>query len=245
MLSVLFRRHLQTPFGLPSLQGRLREMDAKLTALSGELFGVPESVPEIDWSEYDDVQDKDAVQAIKRDYESKDYSAAGDGGDDNVSAMNATFELALQRTTENAKISEQEITRLKEELRQAKAEKSEVHNWTLEDYCRRYPGLAEQLRHEYMEGYTLPTDAMDRLAESDLGEARKAFQAGAPPAPMDPGLPTTVGTFDVAKEQARLDAQLKKMFGDSPEYEALVKEIDAKLGLDVPAAATPAVAAKH
>jgi len=232
--------HLQSPFTLPSFQSRLRELDSKLSALRGELVGVPESIPEIEWAEFDDIEDKAAVEAIREEYEALKIPM---GEADNVADMNAALDTAIQRTTENAKISEEEVARLRLELAAAKKEKVDVHNWTLEDYCRRYPGLAEQLRHEYMEGYTLPTDAMDRLGESDLSEWRKSFQAGAPPMSVDPNLPTAVGEFDLNKEREKLDAQIKKMFGDSPDFELLVHEVDAKLGVDAHAAA--GAVAKH
>ena len=112
----------------------------------------------------------------------------------------------------------------KAELKAAEKEKAEIHEWHFHDYLRRYPGLAEQMRAEYMEGWQLPPESLERLTDSDVSELKRQVRNGGRLS-SDEDIPTRVGDYDFEAELKKTEEFARKMLGDSPQ----LKDIQAQI----------------
>jgi len=214
----------------------MKGIEQSLQSMKAELVGVPDKIERINWSEWEEkIDDKAAVDQIKTSYESLKIDTAKSGGVD-IAETNAQLDKAINKTNESEKVISELLTQYKAELVQAKKEKKDIHTWHFHDYLNRYPGLAEQMRQQYMDGYQLPSDAEDRLAESDVSEIRRQVKNGGRIV-VDDELPTHVGNFDYEVELKKTEEIAKKLYGDSPRWKEIqdqlaketqgVKKIDA------------------
>lgn len=124
----------------------------------------------------------------------------------------------ITKATHASNISTEELPKARAELAAAIEEKKSVHTWTIEDYYRRYPGLEEQLRAEFMNGDYLLTDTQEKLEATDFAEVRKAFRAGLP-LPLPDVHATHVGDLSIKGEYQKVEAMLDKMYSGLPLYE--------------------------
>lgn len=194
----------------------MKELDNKFSGMKTEMFGVPDKVEPIDWDSFEKgITNKALFQQIKKEYETLQYP---DIKGEDLTKINADLDFAILKSSGAAAVSREEIPKLEAKLKDALAEKKAVHTWSLEDYYRRYPGLEEQMREEFMNADYLPTDAEDRLEAIDVNEARKQFRLGND-LELPEGLPTRVGDFDFAEETKKVDALLERMFGGSKQFE--------------------------
>lgn len=209
---------LVTPLTSPTFIARMKELDNKFSGMKAEMFGVSSEVAPIDWASYEKgINNKALFQAIKKEYETMVYP---DVKGEDLTKINADIDSAIAKASVAAEISRAELPKLKQQLADAIAEKKSVHTWTMEDYFRRYPGLEEQLREEYMQAEYLPSEAEERLEAMDVNEARKALKLGQP-IDLPEGLPTRVGDYSFVEEKQKVDAMLEKMFGGSKAFEAM------------------------
>jgi hypothetical protein len=116
------------------------------------------------------------------------------------------------------------LTGWRAELEAAKREKEEVHSWKFHDYLNRYPGLAEEVREEWMQGYQLPNDALERLAETDLRELSRQLKSGQP-VQLEPDIPLKVGEVSYEKELQQVEQNARKLLGDQPELQQVMDRI--------------------
>ena len=116
------------------------------------------------------------------------------------------------------------LTGWRAELEEAKREKEEVHNWKFHDYLNRYPGLAEEVREEWMQGYQLPNDALERLAETDLRELTRQLKSGQP-VQLEPDIPLKVGVVSYENELLQVEQLARKLLGDQPELQPVMDRI--------------------
>jgi hypothetical protein len=211
------RNKLVTPLTSPSFIARMKELDNKFVGMKAEMYGVADKVDPIDWESYErGITNKALFQQIKREYETMTFPEIK--GED-LTKINADLDFAIEKASGAAVISKQEIPKLEAQLKEAQAEKKAIHTWTMEDYFRRYPGLEEQLREEYMNAEYLPSDAEERLESQDVNEARKAFRLGTE-LPLPDELPKRIGDLDFEAENKKVDALLERMFGGSKQFEA-------------------------
>jgi len=209
---------LVTPLTNPAFIARMKELDNKFQSMKTEIFGVPEKIEAVDWSSFEkQIQNKALFQQIKKEYETMTFPAVK--GED-LSEINRALDTSIQKATVAAEISKQELPKLRALLQQAIQEKKDVHTWELDEYFRRYPGLEEQLREEYMNGEYLASDAEERLDALDIAEARKAFKTGAE-LPIPDGVPDQVGNYSAKDEAKQIESLLDKMYGGNAQYEAL------------------------
>jgi len=214
--------HLVTPYTSPEFVSRMKGIEQSLQAMKAELIGVPERVEAINWSEWEaKIEDKAAVEQIKSSYDSLKYEAAK--GTD-VAELTGQLDKAISKTGESEKLIGELLAQYKAELEAAKKEKVDIHNWHFHDYLNRYPGLAEQMREQYMQGYQLPSDAEDRLAESDVGEMRRQVKSGGRIV-VDDELPTRIGSWDYEEEVKKTEELAKKLYGDSPRYKEILDSL--------------------
>ena len=215
-------QHLVTPYTSPEFVNRMKGIEQSLQAMKAELVGVPDKIDSINWSEWEQkIEDKTAVDQIKSSYENLKYETAK--GTD-VADITNQLDKAISKTGESEKVIGELVSSYKTELAAAKKEKVDIHTWHFHDYLNRYPGLAEQMREQYMQGYQLPSDAEDRLAESDVGEMRRQVKSGGRIV-VDDELPTRIGSWDYEEEVKKTEELAKKLYGDSPRY----KEIQDQL----------------
>jgi len=218
-------QEFQNPLTPPSAINRFKAIDQYLNNLRAELVGVPTRIAPIEWEEWSNkIQDQDAVKSIQEQYEKLSFDQ-GDEGKSKSSSLAAKFDKLIARLNQNADLSREELVSLKEELSDAEKEKREIHDWSLNDWMINNPGLADQLRTEYMEGYQLPTDAQDRVAESDINEIRRLLRAGGKLA-VDAELPTKIGNYDALEDEKHTIELAKKMFGDSPHWKEVERIIE-------------------
>ena len=218
-------QHLVTPYTSAEFVDRMKGIEQSLQAMKAELVGVPDKIEPISWSDWEQkIDDKAAVGEIKSSYEQLKFEAAK--GTD-VTELTAGLDKAISKTSESEKVIGELLTAYKAELAAAKKEKVDIHNWHFHDYLARYPGLAEQMREQYMQGYQLPSDAEDRLAESDVGEMRRQVKAGGRIV-VDDELPTRIGDWDYEVEVKKVEELARKLYADSPRY----KEIQDQLQKD-------------
>ena len=215
-------QHLVTPYTSPEFVSRMKGVDASLQAMKAELIGVPDRVEPINWTEWEaKIEDKAAVEQIKSSYDNLKYDSAK-GSD--LSETTGQLDKAISKTGESEKVIGELLQQYKAELATAKKEKVDIHNWHFHDYLARYPGLAEQMREQYMQGYQLPSDAEDRLAESDVGEMRRVVKSGGRIV-VDDELPTRIGSWDYEEEVRKTEELAKQLYGDSPRYKEIVEQI--------------------
>ena len=208
-------QHLVTPYTSPEFIARMKGVEQSLQAMKSELVGVPERIEPINWAEWEQkIDDKAAVGEIKSSYDNLKYEAAK--GTD-VSEMTGQLDTAISRSGQSEKLIGELLVQYKAELAAAQKEKTDIHTWHFHDYLARYPGLAEQMREQYMQGYQLPSDAEDRLAESDVGEMRRQVKAGGRIV-VDDELPTRIGSWDYEEEMRKAEELAKKLYGDSPRW---------------------------
>lgn len=209
---------LVTPLTSPAFISRMKELDTKFGGMKTEMFGVADKVAPIDWAALEKgISNKALFAEIKKEYDNITFPKVE--GED-LSEINAALDSSIERATVAAEISRAELPKLRQQLADAQAEKHAVHNWTMDDYFRRYPGLEEQLREEYMRADYLPSDAEERMEQLDVNEARKALRSGAP-FELPEGLPNRVGDLNFDEERQKVDAMLDKMFGGAKAYEEL------------------------
>lgn len=209
---------LVTPLTSPAFISRMKELDAKFASMKSEMFGVSDTVAPIDWEALEKgISNKALFAQIRKEYESITFPKIE--GED-LTQINAALDASIERASAAAEISRAELPKLRAQLAEAQAEKHAVHNWTMDDYFRRYPGLEEQLREEYMRADYLPSDAEERMEQLDVQEALKALRTGAP-FELPEGLPNRVGDLNFDEERKKIDAMLDKMFGGAKAYEEL------------------------
>jgi len=218
---------LQSPWTHPGFISRMKDLEAKFLAMRNELKGVPKTIEPIDWAYWEqNISTPGVVASIRKEYESLKFAKAK--GQD-LTAINSQLDNAINRTNENAELSKQELTKLRTTLDNAKKEKVAVHSWKYEDYVARYPGLNVQLRTEYMNGYQLPTDAEDRLGETDINQLRTQFKNNQNSAlDLSEDIPKKVGDLDFETELKRVEELEKKMFGDNPLYQTYIADVKAQ-----------------
>jgi hypothetical protein len=186
----------------------------------------------------ENIDNKAVVESLRKEYESMKFE---DAKGEDLTKVNADLDVAIAKATGAADISREQLPKLQAELQAAIEEKRSVHNWTLEDFYARYPGLREQLREEYNQGEFLLSDAEERLEAQDVNEARKQFKAGAEIS-MPDDLPERVGDFSLQAELKKTDALLERMFGGSKQFEQLKQDARDK---EAKRAAAAAKAAHH
>ena len=120
------------------------------------------------------------------------------------------------------------VSTYKAELTAAQKEKRDIHGWHFHDYLRRYPGLAEQMRAEYMEGYQLPPESLERLTESDLSELKRQVKNGGRLS-SDEEIPTRVGDYDYEEELKKTEELARKLFGPPGDDNPQLKDIQAQI----------------
>lgn len=218
--------HLVTPYTAPDFIARMKSLDQSLAQMRAESFGAPETVEPIQWAEWEaKIDDKAQVRQIKESYTSFKPPT---GGDTSMAELDAQIERAIKASTQSKEVIDAELAKYREELARAKQEKPAVHNWHFHDYMNRYPGLAEQMRAQYMAGYQLPTDAEDRLQETDIGEFKKAVKAGSRVV-IDEELSIRVGDYDLNAELAKTEELVRKLFGESANFSAMQAEIQREI----------------
>ena len=217
-------QHLVSPYSSPDFSTRMRSVEQTLQAMKQELVNVPDKVEPIPWREWEEkIDDKGTVDSIRQSYDSLRFEQSATGGGD-VQSFNAELDKALTTGAQSEAAITQLLTAYKAELRQAQKEKEDIHSWHFHDYLNRYPGLAEQMRAEYMEGYQLPPESLERLTDSDISELRKQVRNGGRLS-SDEEIPTKVGDFDYEAELKKTEELAKKLFGDSPQ----LKDIQAQI----------------
>jgi len=227
-------QHLVTAYTSPEFVNRMKGIEQSLQAMKAELVGVPDRIEPINWSEWEQkIDDKTAVEQIKSSYDNLKYETAK--GTD-IADITSQLDTAISKTGESEKVIGEVLTSYKAELSAAKKEKVDIHSWHFHDYLARYPGLAEQMREQYMQGYQLPSDAEDRLAESDVSEMRRQVKSGGRIV-VDDELPTRIGSWDYDEEVKKVEQLAKSLYGDSPRYKEIqdqlrkeavvVKKVDA------------------
>jgi hypothetical protein len=193
----------------------MKELESKFTTMRSELKGVPKSIESIDWAYWEkQISDKNLLSQIRKDYESLSFPKPK--GQD-LSNINNKLDAAIKRTGENAEISKAELSRLRQELKAAEEEKSSVNSWNFYDYLARYPGLDEQLRKEWEEGYQLPTTAEERLKETDINQLRTQFKNNQTLNVDLSEVDTKVGSFDSQAEIKKIE-QLVRLHLDNTHY---------------------------
>lgn len=216
---------LVTPLTNPAFISRMKELDAKFVSMKTDMHGVPAAVEPIDWAQWEEsIDNKSLVASLRQEYESMKFDAVK--GED-LTKINADLDFSLQKARGAAAISREELPKLQAELAAAIEEKRTVHSWTLEDFYKRYPGLEQQLRDEYMNGEFLLSEAEERLEAQDVNEARKQFKSGAEIS-MPDDLPDRVGDYSAKAEMAKVNALLDRMYGGSKQYEQWKVEQKAK-----------------
>ena len=138
--------------------------------------------------------------------------------------MVGQLDAAISKTGESEAAINELMASYKTELEAAKKEKVDIHTWHFHDYLNRYPGLAEQMREQYMQGYQLPSDAEDRLAESDVNEIRRQVKTGGRVV-VDDELPTRIGSWDYEAEVKKTEELAQKLYGGSPRYKEIVDQL--------------------
>jgi len=217
---------LVTPLSPPEFTSRMRSIDNQLSTMRQELIGVPDEIEPINWNEWEQkIEDKAAFQQIKSQYEGLDIQPQK--GQDLREQLNQ-IDTGIAKIKETEELVRSDLTKYQHELELAIKEKEEIHRWHYHDFLNRYPGLAEQNREQYMQGYQLPSDAEDRLADTDMGEVRKQVKATGRLI-IDPEVPTKIGSFDAEVELMKTAAFAKKVFGDSPKWPEMQKEIDREI----------------
>ena len=229
-------QHLVTPYSDPSFSTRMRSIEQTLQQMRAELAGVPERIEPINWAEWEEkLDDKAAVGNIKSSYDSLKVAEAERTAD--VAEFGAELDRAIGKAGESEAAVAELLQHYKTELAAAQKEKKDIHGWHFHDYLARYPGLAEQMRAEYMEGYQLPPEALERLTDSDLSELRRTVRNGGRIS-SDEDIPTKVGAFDYEAELRSTEELARKVLGaDSPQMrdvqqliskeQAAVKELGA------------------
>lgn len=215
--------HLVTQYTSPSFITRMKQIDQQLAVLRAEADNAPKTIDAINWSEWEaKIEDKAQLKQIRQQYES--FTPAVES---NASGSEFLQQLdqAISASSKSQEIIAEELKRFKAELAEAKQDKIDVHNWTLLDYFARYPGLSEQIQHEYMEGYQLPTDAEDRLEEADLSEFQRALEKGQPIV-IDPELPLNVGEMHINDELKKVEMVAQKVFGSTPVWKSIQADIE-------------------
>jgi cellulose biosynthesis protein BcsQ len=80
-----------------------------------------------------------------------------------------------------------------------------------------------------MNGYQLPTDAEDRLGETDINQLRTQFKNNQNSAlDLSEDIPKKIGNFDYETELKRVEELEKKMFGDNPLYQNYIADLKAQ-----------------
>ena len=219
-------QHLVTPYTNPEFTARMRSIEQTLQAMKAELSGVPDTIEPIPWSEWEEkVDDKSTIDSIHSSYDNLKLEA--DKVTD-VQQFNSELDKAISTSSASEAVIAELIATYKTELTAAKKEKVDIHTWHFHDYLARYPGLAEQMRAEYMEGYQLPPEALERLADSDLGELKRQVRNGGRLS-SDEDIPTKVGDFDYEVELKKTEDLAKKLYGDSPQLKDIQAQIQREL----------------
>lgn len=208
----------------PASGRQYKDIDAKLDGLWREVYAAPEAVAPIDWASWSKkIQDKAAVEAIKREYEAKTFAAPVP----DVYQTPEQFKQALADAKEAGEFSTEYSKKLQTELASLEKKKKEWYFYTLEALYGELPGYeAELARFREDLHPSVPSEviaAIETLSPEEIIASLKAGKLPAFPVAAIQALPkdSPVRTAIAAEYEAyRNEAAAKKV--KTPTLDAII-----------------------
>ena len=159
---------------------------------------VPEDIPTIDWKAYEGkIKDKSKFKQIKSSFEKhtfEDVPVHSDGA-----KFNNYVEDFKKIHEKDSQLRTEQINNFKKELAQVQNDQQDFVNWTIEDIYKKYPGIEDQWREEYLRNEYFSTEDEEKLATTDIKSLMSAIEQGEH---VDVDLPNIqLGQVDIAKEK--------------------------------------------
>jgi len=164
----------------PETSRKYKETEGKLDLLWREVYAAPEAVAPIDWKAWSaKIQDKAAVEAIKKEYEGKAFAAPVP----DVYMSAEEFKVALSDAKEAGEFSVAYAKKLEGELAALEQKKKEWYFYTLEALYAELPGYeAELARFREELNPLVPREVVTALDTLNPKEIVASLKAGKLPA---------------------------------------------------------------
>lgn len=187
------------PFNLPSYSAKWRDLLANAVAKKDFTARVPAEVGSVDFARYEKlISDKEAVKAIKAEYEAAMSSGAEGVVDNSAEVLESTKKL-MGVLAKWEGVADTKIAELKAEHSVALDCHSNVVSWDLKDFYKAMPGLEQQLVDEFEQDKFWLTEEEEKIAEIDYKAMTEKLTSGVLFGPGLDAAPAQIGDLDVSE----------------------------------------------
>ena len=141
---------------------------------------VSKDMKTINWNDYaKKIKNKKVFNQIKKDYENHVFEKVPLSSDGNNFNQYVTDFKSIHQ--EDSIKRKKQIDEFKKELETVENDSKDFVNWTIQDIYKKYPGIEEQWREEYLLNRYFTTEDEEKLAATDLKTLFDAMKNGEEP----------------------------------------------------------------